>query len=264
MTMCIENIPFLKVHDVWKSYPAGTGQHGGKTTLGPVLKGVTFSIRKGSITGLLGESGSGKSTLSRQILGLEKPDAGEILIAGMPIGDWRRDNPGKMSVVFQNYTTSIDPSFTVEEAIGEGFRAASKKAYDRKDVVNLLEKVGISANLIHRLPNELSGGQAQRICIARSVAQNPDIIVFDEAVSALDAPVQVQIVNLLKEIHGTTTCLFITHDIQIASMICDDIVVLHDGIISDRFSISNMVQHPSPYLRGLLSSTVIFESSYKG
>lgn len=250
---------FLTVDNVWKSYPAGASN--GKKSMIPVLKGVSFSIGKGKITGLLGESGSGKSTLSRQILGLEKPDSGKIIIEGVNVGSWRKANPGKMSAVFQNYTTSIDPSFTVGEAVGEGFRAAGK-SFNKQDIANLLEKVGLAESIANRLPNELSGGQAQRVCIARALASDPDFIVFDEAVSALDAPVQVQIVDLLKEIHGTAACLFITHDIQIASMICDEIIVLHDGRITDKFQASDMDRNPSPYLRKLISSTVVFTSSY--
>ena len=258
-----EERPFLTVKDLWKYYPANEASKFGKREKVAVLKGLGFSLPKGKITGLLGESGSGKSTLSRLLLGLEKPEAGEILMEGLPVEEWRQANPGKMSVVFQNYTTSINPSFTVSEAIAEGFRADHSSQPDRETILSLMLRTGLPPDLYNSLPSELSGGQVQRVCIARAVASNPDFIVFDEAVSALDAPVQIQIINLLKELHGNSTCIFITHDIQVATLLCHDILVLHQGTITDNFVAGESVQNLSPYLGNLLSSTVIFKSAFE-
>ncbi|MBD5646533.1 MAG: ABC transporter ATP-binding protein [Desulfovibrio sp.] len=258
-----EGSSFLTVKNVWKYYPANETSKFGKREKVAVLKGINFSLPKGKITGLLGESGSGKSTLSRLLLGLEKPESGKILVDGLPVTQWRKVHRGKMSVVFQNYTTSINPSFTVGEAIAEGFNADPSLQTDRKSILNLMQRTGLSPDLYDSLPNELSGGQVQRVCIARAVASNPDFIVFDEAVSALDAPVQVQIINLLKELRGNATCVFITHDIQVATLLCHDILVLHKGIITDNFVAGESIQNLSPYLQNLLSSTVIFKSSFE-
>lgn len=258
-----EKSPFLIVKDIWKYYPASETSKFGRRNKVAVLKGLNFSLPKGKISGLLGESGSGKSTLSRLLLGLEKPDSGEILMEGLPVSEWRKAHRGKMSAVFQNYTTSINPAFSVGEAIAEGFVADHSSKPPKKMILDLMRRTGLSPDLFNCLTGELSGGQAQRVCIARALASNPEFIVFDEAVSALDTPVQVQIINLLKELHGNATCIFITHDIQAASMLCHDILVLHQGKITDNFVAGMADRNLSPYLQNLLSSTIIFKSSYE-
>ncbi|MBD5641450.1 MAG: ABC transporter ATP-binding protein [Desulfovibrio sp.] len=257
-----EESPFLTVKDVWKYYPATETSKFGKRKRVAVLKGLSFSLPKGRISGLLGESGSGKSTLSRLLLGLEKPESGEILLEGVPVEKWRQANPGKMSVVFQNYAASINPSFTIGEAIAEGFNADHARRPDREAILNLMQRTGLTPDLFNSLPCKLSGGQIQRVCIARAIAANPDFVVFDEAISALDAPVQVQIANLLKELHFGFTALFITHDIQIAALICHDMIVMHKGLITDNFRIGEPQEHASPYLAKLLDSTVVFHSGF--
>lgn len=257
-----EEKPFLIVKDVWKYYQAsGTAKFGRRSEVA-VLKGISISLAKGKITGLLGESGSGKSTLARLLLGLEKPGSGEILLEGLSVAQWRKANRGKMGVVFQDYATSINPSFTVGEAIAEGFKADQPSQPSREMILNLMQKTGLTPDLFNSLPSELSGGQVQRVCIARAIASNPDFIVFDEAVSALDAPVQVRIINLLKKLHGNATCLFFTHDIQLATMLCHNILVLQSGKITDNFTAGVADQNLSPYLQNLLSSTIIFKSNF--
>ena len=257
-----ERALFLTARDVWKSYPAaGMNSSGGKKRA--VLKGINFSLARGEITGLLGESGSGKSTLARVLLGLERPDSGEILIEGMPAEQWRKSRPGKISAVFQDYATSINPAFSVSEAIAEGFMSDHSERPGREAILELMGRVGLASELFDALPGELSGGQAQRVCLARAAAARPGFIVYDEAVSALDAPAQAQVAELLKKMRGGATCLFIAHDVQIAALLCPKILVLHQGKITDNFIAGEAGQAVSPYLRGLLASTIIFKSTFK-
>lgn len=258
-----ESLPFLTVRNVWKSYPAAKGMWLRKKSMTPVLRDVSLTLEKGHVLGLLGESGSGKSTLARLVLGLENPDAGQILLEGQSVGIWRRKHRGKMSVIFQDYATSVNPNFTVRDIIAEGCRAAGDADVDEAAILAAMELAELPAYLLNRLPHQLSGGQVQRICIARALASRPDFIVFDEAVSALDVSVQTEIVKLLMKIKGNISYLFITHDIQIAAMLCDSIVILHKGVVTDAFAAGNMGNIVSPYFEKLLSSTVLFHSAFE-
>ena len=263
MTHDAGHIPFLTARHVWKSYPAPRGAWPRKTPVTPVLRDVSLTLEKGRVLGLLGESGSGKSTLARLLLGLERPDSGQILLEGRPVEIWRKEHRGKMSVVFQDYLTSLNPHFTVREAIAEGFHAPCDAAVSDAAILAAMDRVELPARLLRRLPHELSGGQAQRVCIARALASRPDLVVLDEAVSALDVAVQTEILTLLAKIRGNISYLFITHDIQTAAMLCDSIVLLHKGAVTDAFDVETMGNSVSPYLATLLSSTVLFQSSFE-
>lgn len=202
---------FLQVKDINKSY-----RKYGKIEKQQVLKDVNFIIKEGECVGLLGESGSRKSTLSRLILGLEKPDSGSILIEDLNVKKWIKENQGKMSVVFQDYTSSSNPNFTVKEIILEPLKVLGKKEN--------LDK--ITEDLLDRYPHELSGGQLQRVCIARSISTKPKFIVLDEAISSLDVSIQAQILELLKDLKDelNITYLFIAHDLQVVTYLCDRII----------------------------------------
>lgn len=256
------DVPFLSVQDVRKSYPVCRGLLRRAGTMVPVLRGVCLALEKSGATALLGASGSGKSTLSRLILGLEKPDSGNILIEGQPVGTWRKTHRGKLSVVFQDYMSSVNPHFAVEEIVAEGFRAASGRRARHADILELLDRVELPARLAKRLPHQLSGGQVQRVCIARALASQPDFIIFDEAVSSLDVSVQTEIVHLLKRLKGDTGYLFITHDIQIAAMLCDKMLILQHGIIAEEFDVRDMGKTALPHLQHIMSSTIIFRSTF--
>lgn len=258
-----ESLPFLTVRNIWKSYPAAQDMWRRKKSMTPALRDVSLTLEKGHVLGLLGESGSGKSTLARLVLGLESPDAGQILLEGQAVGIWRRKHRGKMSVVFQDYATSVNPNFTVRDVIAEGYRTAGDSDVDEAAILAAMERAELPAHLVNRLPHQLSGGQLQRVCIARALASRPDFIVFDEAVSALDVSVQTETVKLLMKIKGNISYLFITHDIQIAAMLCDSIVILHKGAVTDAFDAGNMGKIVSPYLEKLLSSTVLFQSAFE-
>ena len=170
-----------------------------------VLFDVSFRVKKGSCLGILGESGSGKSTIGRVLCGMLKPDSGEAILDGVSVyasRGGRRNLQNKLSIVFQDYTTSANPRFRIRDIIGEGLTVQESregKKIDRKaESKRLLELVGLTTEYGERFPHELSGGQLQRVCIARAVACKPEIILFDEAISSLDAHTQVQIMDRLR------------------------------------------------------------------
>lgn len=213
-----------------------------------VLKDVSFTMEKGKCIGLIGESGSGKSTLGRIILGIEKPSSGEILL----------EKNTKISVVFQDYTSSVNPSYKVKDIIEEALSAIVKNSKEReKEIINLLDKVGLNETFINRYPHELSGGQLQRVCIARAIAIKPDFILLDEAVSSLDINVQVQILDLLKKlkIEDNLSYLFITHDLMTITYLCDSVIFFKDGkIVEEVNDVSKLNKIKNDYSKELFNA----------
>lgn len=236
---------FLQVKDINKSY-----RKYGKIEKQQVLKDVNFIIKEGECVGLLGESGSRKSTLSRLILGLEKPDSGSILIEDLNVKKWIKENQGKMSVVFQDYTSSANPNFTVKEIILEPLKVLGKKEN--------LDK--ITEDLLDRYLHELSGGQLQRVCIARSISTKPKFIVLDEAISSLDVSIQAQILELLKDLKDelNITYLFIAHDLQVVTYLCDRIIFLYRGEVVENIHSLNLAYVKNSYAKKLLNSVIPF------
>lgn len=219
-----------------------------------VLKNISFECKQGECLGIIGESGSGKSTLGRLILGLEKPDRGTILFEGMSVAD-RRVRVGNISAVFQDYTSSINPFFTVEKAIMEPLHTQRKvHKDDQSKIDHLLEQVGLNPSYRKKYPHELSGGEVQRVCIARAISTEPKCILFDEAISSLDVSVQIQVLELLKELRKmyNMSYVFITHDIQAAVYICDRVVIFRNGQIEELVTIEQVKDVQSEYARKLL------------
>jgi nickel transport system ATP-binding protein len=248
----------LAVRKIHKHY-ARTGAWLGKKDQA-VLRGVSFAVEKGACVGLVGQSGSGKSTLSRLILGLEKPCRGEIRMEDQPIGVWRRRYPGRLSVVFQDYTSSINPRFTVAQAIAEPLAVLGRSHTAKTLVPTLLDRVELSRRLMDRRPHELSGGQLQRVCIARAVATHPKFIVFDEALSSLDVSVQSQVLDLLTQLKQglNLTYLFIAHDLMVVTAICDVVLFLHRGRIVEQLDSTELFTARNGYARALLDSARLF------
>ncbi|MGL5312331.1 MAG: ABC transporter ATP-binding protein [Peptostreptococcaceae bacterium] len=246
----------IEVKDICKNYT----KSGLKREKIEVLKDIKFSIIEGECIGLVGESGSGKSTLSRLILGLEEPSSGTIMIEGKTVKKWIRDNKGKMSVVFQDYTSSINPNFTVKEAIIEPLTSIGRKENLDNRVDELLEQVGLDKELKERYPHELSGGQVQRVCIARAISTNPKFIVLDEAISALDVSIQSQVLNLLDVLRKDLkiTYLFIAHDIQAAMNLCNKIMFLYKGNIVEQINSVELCNVEHEYSRKLINSVIPF------
>ena len=225
-----------------------------------VLKNVSLECKNGECLGIIGESGSGKSTLGRLMLGIEKPDCGAVLINGMNIED-RRVRLGNISAVFQDYKSSINPFFTVEEAILEPLKNQNKSKKENKDkIVTLLNQVGLPSSYLNKYPHELSGGEIQRVCIARAISTEPKCIVLDEAISSLDVSVQTQVLELLKDLKRiyNMSYVFITHDLQAAAYICDRVIIFKDGRIEEIVEIEHLKDVKSVYARKLLQSLITF------
>ena len=180
------------------------------------VDGVSFTLEKGRTLGILGESGCGKSTLAKLVVGLLKPDAGEIIFKGKAA-----------QIIFQQPFLSLDPRMRVKEILEEAFIVSGDRM-TLKPVARLLEDVGLDLKLAHRFPHELSGGECQRIAIARALSLDPELVVCDEAVSSLDVISQIQILNLLLKIQQEkgTSYLFISHDPKVVRHMSDEILVM--------------------------------------
>jgi len=234
-----------------------------------LVRGVSFAVAPGECLGILGESGSGKSTMGRVLCGLLKPDNGEAVLDGVSVyasRAGRRNLQNKLSIVFQDYTTSANPRFRIRDIIGEGLTVQERregKKLDRKaETSRLLELVGLPADFADRFPHELSGGQLQRVCIARAVACKPEIILFDEAISSLDAHTQVQVMDLLRELKDRLglTYIFITHDLTSITYLCDDVLFLYQGRVTEHLPVERIGETKDEYARKLLESIVVFDT----
>lgn len=231
-----------------------------------VVKGVSISLKKGECLGIIGESGSGKSTFGKVLIGLLTPDKGDVFINGVTLyGKSSREEKRRVkqsvSVVFQDYTSSANPRFRVKDIIGESLRIIEKreniKVNKEKRTEELLELVGLNKNFMDRYPHELSGGQLQRVCIARAVATNPEIILLDEAISSLDASTQTQVMDLLKQLQNEFgfSYIFITHDLPSVTYMCDRVIFFYDGkIIEQVDDIYMLSEVKSSYAAKLLHS----------
>lgn len=234
-----------------------------------VLFDVSLAVKEGTCLGILGESGSGKSTMGRVLCGLLKPDSGEAVLDGVSVyasRAGRQNLQNKLSIVFQDYTTSANPRFRIRDIIGEGLTVQERregKKLDRKaETSRLLELVGLPADFADRFPHELSGGQLQRVCIARAVACKPEIILFDEAISSLDAHTQVQVMDLLRELKDRLglTYIFITHDLTSITYLCDDVLFLYQGRVTENLPVARISETKDEYARKLLESIVVFDT----
>lgn len=236
-----------------------------ETPRGPVnaVNDVSFDIAKGSITGLVGESGSGKTTLGRSLLRLIEPSEGQTLFKGKNLNEMdasgMRNIRRQMQIIFQDPVSSLNPRLRVGAIIAEGLVAhrIGTPSERRERVASLLEEVGLEADHMNRFPHEFSGGQRQRIGIARALALEPEFIVADESVSALDVSIQAQVLNLLLELQAkrNLTMLFIAHDLSVVEYLCDQIVVMYLGKVVEIGPARPLYTNPShPYTRALLSA----------
>ena len=237
------------------------------TARNQVLFDVSLKVSQGTFLGILGESGSGKSTLGRVICGLLKTDTGEVKIQDVSVyasRNGRKNLQKRLSVVFQDYTTSANPRFRVKEIIAEGLAARERNQKIRlnrlEEINRMLEIVGMNSSYANRYPHELSGGQLQRVCIARAVACQPEIILFDESISSLDAHTQIQIMDLLHDLKEKLglTYIFITHDLTSVTYLCDDVLFLYHGRITEHIPVSRIAETKDDYARKLLASIIEF------
>lgn len=227
---------------------------------------VSFDIPRGSITGLVGESGSGKTTLGRALLRLTEPSEGQTIFDGQDLNTLSaaglRNARKRMQIIFQDPVSSLNPRLRVGDIIAEGLRAhrIGTPRSRRETVVALLEEVGLQADHRNRFPHEFSGGQRQRIGIARALALEPDFIVADESVSALDVSIQAQVLNLLLDLRErrNLTMLFIAHDLSVVEYLCDQIVVMYLGRVVESGPSRPLYSNPAhPYTRALLSAVPV-------
>jgi oligopeptide transport system ATP-binding protein len=229
------------------------------------VRDVSFTVPARGALGLVGESGSGKTTTARMLVGLERPDAGTVRIGGTPCDVAPRGRRARLAraraiqIVFQDPYLSLDPRVRVEDCVQEVLRlhGLDGTAVRRKRAEELLDQVGLGPRERRALPRELSGGQRQRVAIARALAPEPDVLVLDEAVSALDVSIQAQILNLLRDIRQQREIayLFVSHDLAVVRYVCEDVLVLHRGTVVERGPAADVLAGPShPYTRLLLSS----------
>ena len=257
----------LEVNNVCVSFRSERQEKIFGTARNQVLFDVSLKVSQGTCLGILGESGSGKSTLGRVICGLLKPDTGEVKIQDVSVyasRNGRKNLQKRLSVVFQDYTTSANPRFRVKEIIAEGLAARERNQKIRlnrlEEINRLLELVGLNSSYANRYPHELSGGQLQRVCIARAVACQPEIILFDEAISSLDAHTQIQIMDLLHDLKEKLglTYIFITHDLTSVTYLCDDVLFLYHGRLTEHIPVSRIAETKDDYARKLLASIIEF------
>lgn len=252
--MSKESMSIIEADDVCKSYRRG-GLFGSKERF-EVLKNINLTVEPGACLGLLGRSGSGKSTLSRILLDLEAPDSGDVLFMGKSIKTLNGDDyvffRRNAQVVFQNALGSVNPRFTAEKIIAEpllNFEDFASVELKRK-IGGLLEQVGLRPDDAVKYPHQFSGGELQRVCIARAIALKPRLIVLDEAVSSLDMLVQARIVDLLSDLQKElgVAYLFISHDVRVLLKMADKLAVMDDGRIVEQVECmddADQITHPA-------------------
>ena len=237
-----------------------------------VLNGVSLKLKKGECLGIIGESGSGKSTLGKVILGLHKPEKGEVVIDGMKLYGKKykmKNIRYDISVVFQDYVSSVNPRFTVMSALDEAINVHIINTGEKLDKINrrnmaieLLNNVGLNESFLSRYPHELSGGQLQRVCIARAVAIHPKVILLDEAVSSLDVSTQTQVMDYLIKLRKIYqfSYIFITHDLSTITYLCDRVLFFNNGnIIEEIENIKDLNNVKTDYAKELLNSVKTFD-----
>jgi peptide/nickel transport system ATP-binding protein len=251
----------LTISNVSKTYRTG-GFLGRGARVTPAVKSVSLSLPKGATLGIVGESGSGKSTLARCIVRLIDPDAGSIVLEGrdwakMTRGDVRRETR-HIQMVFQDPFSSLNPRRKAGDLVAQGpIVHGTPRAKAIADARELFALVGLDPSAIDRFPHEFSGGQRQRIGLARALALRPDVLVADEAVSALDVSVQAQVLKLLAELRQRfgLSIVFITHDLRVAAQICDLVAVMKDGEVVEQGLAADVFGRPQhPYTQALLDS----------
>lgn len=250
------NEPLVQVKNLCKYFQVS------RTGTLKAVDDVSFDIQKGETVSLVGESGCGKSTTGRCMIRLYEPTKGEVIYDGKDLTKLSKEEQKefckKVQMIFQNPYASLNPRMTVKEIVGEGLKqqGLSQAEVDEK-VASLLETVGLNKDHMSRFPHEFSGGQRQRIGIARALSVDPEFIICDEPISALDVSIQAQVINMLKNLQETLglTYLFIAHDLSVVKYISDKVVVMYLGTVVETAETEELYSNPThPYTQALLSA----------
>ncbi len=263
----------VRVRDLKKHFPIAKGLFRRQVGAVRAVDGVSFDVRRGETLGLVGESGSGKSTTGRVILQLDQATEGTVHFEDIELtatkgGQLRRLRP-RMQMIFQDPHASLNPRMTVGSIIGEPLMEhnAAKGRERRQRIEELLSLVGLEPTHANRYPHEFSGGQRQRIGIARAIALNPDFIVCDEPIAALDVSIQAQVVNLMEDLQDVLglTYLFISHDLSMVRHIADRVAVMYLGKIMELADVDQLYNEPKhPYTSALLSAVPVPDPKVEG
>ena len=263
MSSSVKDETILKVEGLKKYFPQKKGFFNQKTEYLKAVDGVSFEVNKNQTLGLVGESGCGKSTTGRTILHVHEPTAGNIYFNGQDISQLKSGEMQilrkNMQMIFQDPFASLNPRMTVKNIIAEGLNIHKMKSKNERmdKVADLMETVGLRPEYMFRYPHEFSGGQRQRIGVARALALNPELIICDEPVSALDVSIQAQVINLLMDLQEDfgLSYIFIAHDLSVVEQISDRVAVMYLGKIVELTSSEELYKNPlHPYTNALLYS----------
>ncbi len=256
------NDKILELKSVNKQYRAFEGFFKGSSVTINAVDNISLSIQKGRSLGIVGESGSGKTTLAKLITDITRPDSGSVLYKGKDIRQadkteypaYRRN----VQMVFQDPYLSLNPKLTIFSAMKDGIEKYYGKKGLREKCAKYLNMVGLDEEYLDRYPHEFSGGQRQRLSIARALSLDPEIIVADEPVSSLDVSVQAQILNLMKKLklENGLTFILISHDLSVVSFLCDDVLVMNKGQMVEYGSVEDVLNNPrQEYTKNLLTAS---------